>query len=282
MKWHDGQPLTVDDVVFSFQAPMGKMAPMYKPFVANIASVEKVGENQVQFKLKQPSAAFLTTSLAKVNLIPKHIWGPILKELEAKGVNAEKYQEKTPIGSGPFRFVHWKQGEEVILEANPNHFMAPKMRRWIVRVTSNQEAALGMLQNGEINFLSSYNGDPALLADKVKANPNLKMVAAIDMGSRFVGLNNRRPPFKDKAFRQALQYVINRQTIVDMIYKGYAVPSHAIISPALDFWYNKDLDSMYPYNPDKAKEILKQAGYEWDAQGHLLYPKGQKETLAGK
>lgn len=281
MKWHDGQPVTVDDVVFSFQAPMGKMAPMYKPFVSNIASVDKVGKDQVQFKLIKPSAAFLITSLAKVNLIPKHIWDPVLKDLESKGINAEKYQEKTPIGSGPFRFVQWKQGEEVVLQANSSHFLPPKMNRWILRVTSNQEAALGMLQSGELNFLSAYNGDPALLADKVKSNPNLKMVAAIDMGSRFVGLNNRRPPFNNKAFRQALQYAVNRQAIVDMIYKGYAVPSHAIISPAFDFWYNGDLDKMYPYNPEKAKEILKQAGYEWDAQGRLLYPKGQKETLGG-
>ncbi len=101
MTWHDGQPVTADDVVFSFQAPAGEMSPMYKPFVSGIESVTAEG-SVVTFKLTQPNAAFATSSLSKINLIPKHIWEPILTELVSQGTTAAQYQEENPIGSGPF------------------------------------------------------------------------------------------------------------------------------------------------------------------------------------
>ena len=93
MKWHDGQPVTVEDVIFSFQAPAGDKAPMYKPFVTDIAAMEKTGDADLRFKLKQPNATFLTASLAKINLIPKHIWEPVLKDLAGKPENAEQLKE---------------------------------------------------------------------------------------------------------------------------------------------------------------------------------------------
>jgi peptide/nickel transport system substrate-binding protein len=282
MKWHDGKPVTVDDVIFSFEAPMGDMAPMYKPFVTNIAKMEKIGENKIRFVLKQPSAAFLTATLAKINLIPKHVWEPVFKELQAKNQNAEKYQEQVPIGSGPFKFASWKLNEEIVLAANAEHWAKPKISRWIVRTVPNGDAALGMLESGEINFLASYSGDPGILEQKAKAKPNIKVVSSVEVGARFISFNLRRPPFDDKAFRQALQYLVNKQAIVEMVYKGAAVPAYGMISPTLKFWYNSDIAATYSYNPDKARETLTAAGYEWDASGKLLYPKGQKETLGGK
>src|SRR5678815_6150134 len=84
MKWHDGKPVTIDDVIFSFEAPAGAKAPMYKPFVTDIAAMEKVGDMGLRFKLKSVNGTFPNASLAKINLIPKHIWEPILKDLEGK------------------------------------------------------------------------------------------------------------------------------------------------------------------------------------------------------
>lgn len=280
MKWHDGQPVTVDDVIFSFEAPMGDMSPMYKPFVTNIEKVEKAGDNKVVFRLKNPSAAFFTATLAKINLIPKHVWEPVFKDLAAQKVNAEKHQEKTPIGSGPFKFASWKLNEEVVLTANPEHWSKPSLERWIVRTVANSDAALGLLESGQINFLSNYGGDPTILTQKAQAKPFIKVVSTVEVGARFVALNNRRPPFDDPAFRQALNFLVNRQGMVDMLYKGAAVPAYGVVSPNLDFWYNSELASMYKYDPAKAKEVLQKAGYEWDANGKILYPKGKKETLS--
>lgn len=277
MKWHDGKPVTADDVVFSFEAPMmGDEVPMYKPFVANIDSIEKRDERTVVFKLKQPNAAFETATLAKVNIIPKHVWEPVLSDLANKPENAESYQEEAPVGSGPFKFVHWKPGEEVMLAANPDHWARPKMERWILRFVANTEAALGMLQSGELNFLSDYGGDPSLLQQVAADNPNVTPVASLAIDVRFLALNNRRPPFDDPAFRRAVSLAIPKDAIAQNVYKGFATPATSIITKALDFWHNPNVTA--EYDLEKARQVLREAGYEWDGQGRLLYPQGKTEN----
>ncbi len=274
MKWHDGRPVTVEDVIFSFQAPATDEAPMYKPFVSKIAGIEKVDERTVRFTLSEPWAAFEVASLAKINLIPKHIWEPILADLATKEENAESYQEETPIGSGPFRFVAFKPSEEVILEANPEHFAAPKASRWILRIIPNVESALGQLRNGEINFLSEWEGDPTVLQGVADADPSIELVATTEVGFRFFAMNNRVAPFDDTAFRQAVAYVVPKQAIVQNIFKGFAVPADSHVSVALEFWHHPDLPQ-YDFSLEKAREVLAQAGYTWDEEGRLRYPAGR-------
>jgi len=283
LTWHDGQPLTVDDVVFSFQAPAGEMSPMYKPFVAPLASVTPVGDTQVEFKLTAPFAAFETAGLAKINLIPRHVWEPILTDLQAKGLNAEEHQEETPIGSGPFKFVHWARTQEVVLEANPQHFEPPKMGRWILRDMPNVSAALGALQSGEINFLSDYTGDPELLKQTVDAGGGaLTMVSTIVVGYRFLAPNERRPPFDDAALRRAMATAIGKDQIQTNIYKGYATIADSHVSKALEFWHAPGLPDYATSDIEGARAILQEAGYGWDEEGFLLYPEGKTETLASE
>ena len=276
MTWHDGEPVTANDVVFSFQAPMGEEAPMYKPFVGNIASVEVTGENTVQFTLTEPSAAFLVTTLSKVNLIPQHVWEPLLADLETKDENAESYQEPTPIGSGPFKFVSWRPSEELVLEANTEHFNAPQMARWILRIVPNSEAAVGMLRSGELNFLSNYAGDPNVLLETAEGAP-IEVISSTDIGFRFIGFNARRAPFDDAAFRRALSAAVNRNLIAQAAYQGFGVPANSPVSVALPFWNNEEVA-----NPETglelAQQMLEEAGYTIQ-NGSLYYPEGVSETL---
>ena len=214
MKWHDGKPVTVDDVIFSFEAPAGDKAPMYKPFVTDIATIEKTGDMSLRFKLKQPNATFLTASLAKINLIPKHVWEPMLKDLAGKPETAEQLKEVSKIGSGPFKLVRWAPTEEILLERIGEHFAAPKIERWIMRIVPNAEATLGMLKRGEINFLGIFGGDPEVLVKFAKENPDIAIRSEVDIGFEFVAFNNRRPPFDDVAFRRALSLAIDRRLMV--------------------------------------------------------------------
>ena len=278
MRWHDGTPVTPDDVIFSFTAPKGGKVPMYKPFVANIADITKLNETTLRFTLQKPSAAFLTSTLGKINLVPQRVWAPMLQSLEGKKENAESLQEKTPIGSGPFKFVSWTRGQEVVLEANPQHWAAPKMHRWILRTVANVEAALGELRNGEINFLSDYLGDPAVLTRLTRQDPRITMVASTDIGMQFIAYNERRPPFNDVNFRRALSMVIDRNMIRLVAYKGYGVLADSPVSKALEFWHARNLPQ-YSFNVAAARALLKKASYEWDTQGRLLYPANQTETL---
>ena len=160
MTFHDGEPVTVEDAIFSFTAPQQEMvAPMYKPFADIIETIEKVDDRTLKMTLGQPNAAFETSTLAKLNIVPEHVWGPLIESM-AEGETAEAILEESRIGSGPFTFDRWTTQQEVVLNANPDHWAAPKIDRWIMRIVLNVEASLGMLRSGEMNFMSDYTGDP--------------------------------------------------------------------------------------------------------------------------
>ncbi|MGG1663673.1 ABC transporter substrate-binding protein [Brevibacillus sp. NRS-1366] len=278
MKWHDGKPVTAEDVKFSYEAPLTGEVPMYKPFVEIIDKIDIKDPLTLEFTLKRPWAAFETASLSKLNLVPKHIWGPIIEDLKNKPENAESYQEKTPIGSGPFKYENWKFKEEVVLSANNEHFSPAKIEKWIMKEIPNTEASLGMIENGEINFLAVFPGDGQLLQQKVEASQNLTMITTTDLGFQFFAVNHRRPPFNDVAFRRALAAAIDRDMMAQVVYKDFAEPGDSVISPALSIWKNPNLP--YPTGGvEEAKKLLQEAGYEWDAAGKLLYPAGKKEEL---
>lgn len=276
LMWHDGQPVTAEDVKFSFETAGSGEAPMYAPFVSNIAGIETEA-NTITFTLNEPSAAFLTASLAKINLIPQHVWGPEIERLLTAEENAESFQEDAPVGSGPFRFSSWTTNEEVVLAANADHFNAPKADRWILRIVPNVEAALGMLRSGEINFLADFPADPGVLISAAESDGDLEVVSTTDMGFRYIAFNHRRPPFDDPAFRRALSMAVDRNLIVGAAFRGFAVPSNSVVSPALEFWHNEATDEMTT-GTDAAKAILDAAGYSL-IDGKLHYPDGVSEQL---
>jgi len=279
MKWHDGQPVTIEDAVFSLEAPgYTDKSPMYKPFVANIAKVEATGPMSLRITLKRPDAAFLVSSLSKLNLAPKHVWAPIFEQLKNKPETAESIMEPLPIGSGPFKFVSVKLTEQVVLEANTEHWAKPNVNRWIMRITPNIESTLGAMRSGEMNFLTDYTGDPELIAGLAKSSPDVKLSESLDIGFRFIGYNERRPPFNDVAFRRAISAAVDRDAIAADAWGGAAVPANSWISPALAFWAAPDIVKQVPGGTvEAARKMLKDAGYVM-VDGRLHYPVGVKET----
>ncbi|MBM3522100.1 MAG: twin-arginine translocation pathway signal protein [Alphaproteobacteria bacterium] len=278
MKWHDGQPVTLDDVIFSFEAPaQGNNVPMYKPFVADIARVERTGARTIRFTLKQPNASFVTSSLAKINLVPKHIWEPVLKDLVGKPESVERVKDPSTIGSGPFKLVRARLNEEVVLDKFADHWAAPRMDRWVMRIVPNPEATLAMLRSGEINFLADYGGDPELLIQLAQQNPVIDVRREVDIGFEFIAFNNRRAPFNDANFRRALSAAVDRKLIVQAAWNGFAVAANSHVSPALKAWHAEEVG-----NPrtgvSVARQILEQAGYRV-VGNRLHYPAGGKETL---
>ena len=277
MMWHDGQPVTPEDVKFSFEAAGSGEAPMYGPFVNSVADISIDGMD-ITFKLTAPSAPFLTASLSKINIIPKHIWEPVINEQLTLETNAESHQEDVPIGSGPYKFSSWTLNEEVVLEANADHWATPAAERWILRIVPNVEAALGMLRSGEINFLSDFPGDPSVVVQAAEEDPNLTAVSTVDIGFRYVAFNHRRPPFDDAAFRKALSASVDRRLIVGAAFRGFAVPSNSVVSPALGFWHNEATVEGMTAGVELAQKILEDAGYSV-VDGELHYPDGVSETL---
>lgn len=280
MTHHDGTPVTVEDVIFSYEAPgMGDESPMYKPFVQNIASVTAVNDHTVRFVLKRPDAAFRIAVLAKLNIVSKRIWAPVVADYLNRPQNLESYVEERPIGSGPYRFVRSRVNEEVVLEANPNHWARPKADRWIMRIILNTEATLGALRRGEINVLADYFGDPDLVKTMARQLPAMIAVREeVDIGFQFIGMNLRRPPFNDAAFRRALSAAVNREMMAGAAWNGQAVPSNSMVSPALAAWHDQGIAGRVPGgNLDGARRLLQEAGYRM-VGNRLHYPSGVRET----
>ncbi|WP_239520782.1 ABC transporter substrate-binding protein [Pseudooceanicola aestuarii] len=278
MMWHDGEPVTTDDVIFSFTAPQGDMvAPMYKPFVEPITSIEATDDKTVVLTLAQPNAAFETSTLSKVNLVPEHVWGPLVEGL-AEGETAEAVVEDTRIGSGPFKFDRWATQQEVVLTANADHWSAPKIDRLIMRIVLNVEAGLGMLRSGELNFMSDYTGDPALLLEAAEADDDLAVVESVDIGFQYAAFNARRAPFDDAAFRKALSTAINRQLLRNAAWNGFAEIANSHVSSALPYWHETSTDNMET-GMDLARQMLTDAGYSI-VDGVLHYPDGVTEQFA--
>lgn len=280
MTHHDGTPVTVEDVIFSYEAPgMGDESPMYKPFVQNIASVTAVNDRTVRFVLKRPDAAFRIAVLAKLNIVSKRIWAPVVADYLNRPQNLESYVEERPIGSGPYRFVRSRVNEEVVLEANPNHWARPKADRWIMRIILNTEATLGALRRGEINVLADYFGDPDLVKTMARQLPAMIAVREeVDIGFQFIGMNLRRPPFNDAAFRRALSAAVNREMMAGAAWNGQAVPSNSMVSPALAAWHDQGIAGRVPGgNLDGARRLLQAAGYRM-VGNRLHYPSGVRET----
>lgn len=279
MKFHDDTPVTLEDVQYSFQLPQMKdKTPQFYPNVANIASVDITGPRAITFKLKAPQSSFFTSTLSKMAIIPKHVWQPIAEKLANTNELIENYKDEKLIGSGPFKFVHWRDPEEVMLTRFDGHWVPPKLERWILRTVPNQEATLGMLRNNEINFLAIFTGDPQNVAELAKREPKIKVVTTTDLGFQFIAMNHRRPPFDDPAFRNALSLAVSRKIMVAAAWNGFAEPAGSCVSSALPFWHADD-SLVMGGDLAAAKKRLADAGYAVSG-GQLHYPAGRKEETA--
>ena len=279
MTFHDGAPVTVDDCIFSLEAPaIGQESPMYRPFVLNIAGIQKTGDRSFRVTLRQADAGFLTSCFAKLNIIQRSSWEPVLRDYLNRPENIERFVVERPIGSGPFRVTRARLSEEIVLEKHAGHWAAPKIDRWILRIVQNVEATLGMLNRGEINFLADYTGDPELVKQLTTRNRNIVMHEAVDVGFQFLGWNHRRPPFNDPAFRRALSAAVNRDMMANAAWNGFAEPSNSHVSPALPFWHREGIVGLLPTGIEAAQRILQEAGYRV-VNGRLHYPPGVREQL---
>jgi peptide/nickel transport system substrate-binding protein len=278
MKFHDDTPVTLEDIQYSFQLPQMKdKTPQFYPNVANIASIDITGPRTVTFKLKSPQSSFFTSTLSKIAIVPKHVWKPIADQLATTNELIENHKDEKLIGSGPFKFIHWRDPEEVMLARFDGHWVPPKLERWILRTVPNQEATLGMLRNNEINFLSIFTGDPQNVAELAKQEPKIKVVTTTDLGFQFIAMNLRRPPFDDPAFRRALSVSVSRKIMAAAAWNGFAEPAGSCVSAALPYWHADD-SLLMGGDLAAAKKMLADAGYTLSG-GQLHYPDGRKEEI---
>jgi peptide/nickel transport system substrate-binding protein len=267
MKFHDGKPVTVEDVKFTFEYFLKWKAPFFISSLEKFKSINITGRNTIQIKLVAPHAPLMINFFAQIFIIPKHIWQDIPEKAGVDDVL--NFPNENPIGSGAFRFDYWDRGKELKVSANKDHFNAPKCAGIVRVVYGSHDAMAAAIEAGECDR-TRYILKPSLVQDLNKINGIVgKGYASHGMyGFMF---NHLRGPFKDRAFRTALDMIIPRDVIREVVMSGYATNGGSVIAPANKFWHNSSLKAR-PYNVKKAREILQEAGYSWDGSGKLHYP----------
>ncbi|KAK3606970.1 hypothetical protein CHS0354_018566 [Potamilus streckersoni] len=244
VKFHDGTAFSAQDVKFSFErAAADTSENAQKPVFKNIAKAEAVNPYKVRITLKEARGNFL--------ILAGYGDAVMVSEKSAK------QNKSSPIGTGPFVFKEWRKGDRVMLEKNKvYHGPRPKLDRITFRFISDPNAARNALLTGDVDGFANFPA-PELISG-LKTDTRFEVAIGNTEGETILAINNKRTPFNDLKVRQALAYAIDRQEIVDgaMFGIGQVIGSH--FSPSAPGYV--DLTGRYPYDPAKAKALLKEAG----------------------
>lgn len=272
MTFHDGKPVTADDIKFTFDyLRKWKIGP-FMGCLRALDSVEKTGNLSVRFRLKEPDASFLGFALSYVYIFPKHIWENIPEKAGLKGPEDWTDWKSAAIGSGPFKFEYWRLGEELKLARHDNHYSKPKVEG-VLRIDFKDMQTLAMaLQRRELDVVG-WSLSP-LQAKQLQSSKSVTVVNVPNHGFFPIHYNNRKKPFDSVAFRRALAYCIPKKRITEEFHEGYAVEAQSMIGPMNTYWHNPNVEK-FDLDMEKARKTLRDAGYEWDSAGKLYYPKGK-------
>lgn len=280
VKFSDGEPLTAEDVVFTFQtaAEQGSTIDL-----TVMERVEAIDAHTVQFTLRQAQSTFVQ-HLLSIGIVPKHAYGPDYAE--------------DPIGSGPYRFVQWDRGQQLIVEANPEYYGQQPYFRKLTFLFLGEDAAFAAAKSGDADVVAI----PSAFSRQEVAGMRLEAVRSVDnRGIMFpyvapgeVQVEDREVGnlvTSDLAIRQAINIIIDRQALVEGILDGYGTPAYSA-NDHLPWWNAETVFS--DADVSKAKEILTSSGWiDQDGDGivekdgtsasfTLLYPAGDvtRQSLA--
>nr|WP_283244265.1 glutathione ABC transporter substrate-binding protein [Wansuia hejianensis] len=246
VKFHNGEEMKASDVVFSFDRMAN--SPDVAHIIGAVESVEEKDEYTIIIKTKEPFAPLLG-HLA-------HTASSILSEKAVKDAG-DDYHSK-PVGTGPFKFVSHESGDRVTLERFDDYYGdRAKVQKLIFRnIPEGTNRTIG-LQTGEIDI--AYDIEP-IDVKTVKGDKKLSLVEGPSLSTAYIGFNTKKAPFDNVKVRQALNYAINVEEIIEVALEGGGTKATGPINDEV-FGYNKSLTG-YEYNPEKAKELLKEAGFE--------------------
>jgi len=255
VKFHDGTDFNAEAVKFNIERQIDPNHPYhdtgefpYAEFTwGMVDKIEVADENTVKMTLKEIFAPFLN----HLAMHPAAMVSPAAIEKHGRDISIQ------PVGTGPFKFASWTPGVEVVLEKNPDYWGdPPKIDRVIYRPIIEDQSRLTELEAGGVNFI--VNIPPDELA-RLKGDDRFTVVEQAGMHTWWVAFNHTRAPFDDTRVRQAMNYAVNKQAIVDNILKGTGILAINPLPPVV--WSYTDDVQRYDYNPEKAKELLAEAGY---------------------
>jgi ABC-type transport system substrate-binding protein len=255
--FHDGTPFNAEAVKASFERVANKEKKLSRRVLVGqfIDQITTNGESEVVFHLNTPQGPFLNNLAVTASgiLSPKSI-----KEDE-QGI------AKNPIGTGPFKFKEWTPGNQVVLEANPGYWGGkPGIKSVTFKPVPENAARVIMLETGEADVIEKL---PASEIERLKANDELQVVSRPTNRVLYIGINTTIAPFDQVKVRQALNYAIDRETLVNKLYEGRVKMATAAV--AAQTFGHSDVGA-YPYDLEKAKQLLKEAGVKEGTKFRLI------------
>jgi peptide/nickel transport system substrate-binding protein len=255
VKWHDGEPFTANDVKFTWETIMNPdVAVRSRTGHDKVSSVETPDDYTVVMTLSEPFAPFQALWTSGVTgVIPRHILGG------GVDVNTHEFNTQAPIGTGPFKFLEHVGGDHLTVERNPDyHGGAPAIERIIVKLIPEVPVMYTQFKTGEIDVVDYQSIQPDRYEEAVGLEGR-EVVKSPSNFVEFIYFNNSLPLFQDKRVKQALYHASDRQTIIDAVYYGLQTPTLTYLPPT--HWaYNADV-KQYPYDLEKAKALLDEAGF---------------------
>ena len=248
-KFHNGAPVTAEDVKFSFERYRGTSAALMKE---RVAAVETPDDRTVRFVLKKPWPDFLTFYSSATGagwIVPK-------KYVQEVGEDGFK---KAPIGAGPYKFVSFTPGVELVLEAFDQYWRKPPtVKRLVLKVVPEESTRLAALKRGEVDIAYSIRGE---LAEELKKTPGLTLKPVVIQGTFWLYFPDQwdpKSPWHDQRVREAARLALDYKSISEALTLGYSPVTNSIIPDSFDFYWQPPAPV---YDLAKAKKLLAEAGH---------------------
>ncbi len=251
VKFHNGEDFDAEDVITTWKHHIDERNA-YNYYFTPISDIEVIDDYTVKFIMSEPDVLFLRKMNLNWGMIPTDYYN----EVGFEGIEAH------PIGTGPFKFVDWKKGDKIEMEAFEDYWEEglPKVAKLTFRPIPEESTRIAAVQTGEIHIANRLPVDEA---QRLLGVENVKIVRYPVDRVYYISFNNLTTgigtPIEDPLVRQAMNYAIDRQAIIDALFNGYASLSAGFVTPG-NLGYDASL-APYAYDPDKAKELLAEAGY---------------------
>jgi peptide/nickel transport system substrate-binding protein len=264
--WHDGTPFTAEDVLFTYRLYIDPKTPTaYAEQYRQVATAEVLDPTTFRVSYRQPLAKALI-SWGELSVLPRHL-------LEGEDVTKSPLA-RHPVGTGPFRFVEWKPGEKIVLEANSDYFEGrPYLDRVVYRIIPDESTMFLELQAGGLDTMGLNPIQYQTQTDSPAFKRQFVKYRYPAFAYTYLGYNLNRPLFQDKRVRQALSYAINKKEIIEGVLLGLGQESTGPYKPGT--WPYNAAVKRYPYDPERARTLLAEAGWT-DSDGDGILDKDGK------
>lgn len=249
--FHNGEKFDADAVLFSWNRGKKEGVTWNKKW-AIVKAIDKIDDYTIKLQLDAPYPLLLRVISYFWNIVPPGY----LKAVGEDGFAAH------PMGTGPFRMVEWKKGDRIVYEANPDYWDKgrPKVKNVILRPIPESTTRVAAIQTGEIDIVPRISPEEA---KTLEGKPNVKVIKYAVDRVFYIAFNNltsgKGKPTENAKVRQAMNYAVDMDAIIDALFDGQAMPLTGFLVPS-NFAYDKTLKP-FPYDPDKARRLLAEAGY---------------------